>query len=162
MGYCYEAYGSRRLVCDKCGHAGGVRKRKCPYKVLSNSLRSRRIWMHYCYPPALCQACYAELGGLRGVHGQECREGAAASQAADDAIEAKLDAGDMSPLAAWGDGQPGVAAGMVGVLYGGRDCQAYYLLPKAAYQTRPWFSEVDHIAESWENHPGLTTKEVHV
>jgi hypothetical protein len=51
---------------------------------------------------------------------------------------------------------------MVGVLYEGHDCQAYYVLPKEAYEGHPWFSEVGHIAESWENHPGLTTKEVRI
>jgi hypothetical protein len=42
MGYCYEG---RRLCCDSCAVAGGVRKRRCKY--------------NYCPPPALCAPCYA-------------------------------------------------------------------------------------------------------
>jgi hypothetical protein len=155
MGYGYEAHGSRRLVCDNCGHAGGVRKRKCPYKVTHDGHA-----LHYCYPPALCGDCYKKLGGLRGVHGEECHQGAANSQAQEDAKQAKLDAGDMRPTCAWGSWQENVPEGMVGVLYEGRDCKAFYLLPKQAYESRPWFSEVGHIAESWENHPYRQTKEV--
>jgi hypothetical protein len=51
---------------------------------------------------------------------------------------------------------------MVGVPTRATTCQAYYLLPKEAYEGHPWFSEVGHIAESWENHPGPTTKEVRI
>jgi len=40
MGYCYEG---RKLCCDNCGVAGGVRKRKCPYG--------------YCPAAALCNRC---------------------------------------------------------------------------------------------------------
>lgn len=137
MGYCYEAYGSRRLVCDKCGHAGGVRKRTCPYKVAWHDGHALR----YCPPPALCAPCYKEMGGLRGVHGEHCRQGAASSQVQQNVTKAKF-----------------VPEGMVGVLYKGRwpdgsANEAYYLVPKKAYESRPWFSEVSHIAESWENHP---------
>jgi len=35
---------SGHLVCDVCGHAGGVRKRRCPYG--------------YCKPTAICPACW--------------------------------------------------------------------------------------------------------
>jgi hypothetical protein len=41
MGYCYEG---RKLCCDVCGVAGGVRKRKCQYG--------------YCTPPAVCKGCW--------------------------------------------------------------------------------------------------------
>jgi hypothetical protein len=162
MGYCYEAYGSRRLVCDKCGHAGGVRRRKCKYKVVGDSLRvpsGQRPVMHYCSPPALCGPCYKELGGLNGVHGDNCREGAAQSQLEADEIERRIHSGDMKAVAAWGDWQEGVDKGFVGVLYEGRYddgsiAKGYYLVPKEAYEKSRWFSDSGPLAETWENYPG--------
>lgn len=155
MGYCFDYRG--RLVCDKCCRAGDVRRRKCPYKVDG---------LHYCYPPALCADCYKELGGLRGLHGDKCRDGAAASQARSDAEAARIADGDMQPAAAWGDWKEGVPDGMVGVLYRGADREAFYLLPKDVYQPKsgphPWFSEVAEIAEIWEDNPDAKTKEVRV
>lgn len=121
MGYSYDFH--NRLCCDKCGHSGGVRKRTCPYKVLGDSLRTpggNRYTMNYCYPPALCAACYKQLGGLRGVHGDSCKEGAAKSQAEDDAIEAALDAGEMFVVSATGDWQEDVPEGMVLVTFWSR------------------------------------------
>ena len=46
MGYCYE-HRTNRLCCDKCGNAGGVRKRACP--------------CGYCPATALCQNCNKEV-----------------------------------------------------------------------------------------------------
>lgn len=159
MGYCYEAYGSRRLCCDKCGQPGGVRKRKCPYTVLGDSLRGARQALPYCYPPALCAACYAALGGLRGLHGASCAEGAAASQAEADAIEAALDAGESLSIAAWGDWEPSVPTGMVGVAFSGRAGEIYRLMAEADYPNkRIALSAV--TTQTWANHPGSTTKEV--
>lgn len=46
MGYTYE-HRTNRLCCDKCGNAGGVRKRACP--------------CGYCPATALCQECNKEV-----------------------------------------------------------------------------------------------------
>jgi hypothetical protein len=82
MGYCFDYRG--RLVCDGCDIPGGVRKRKCPYRVTYGRSNGGHT-VPYCSPPALCADCYRKYGGLRGVHGERCREGAAASQAEHDA-----------------------------------------------------------------------------
>ena len=119
MGYCFDYAG--RLVCDRCGQAGGVRKRKCPYKVSG---------LHYCPAPAYCAPCYKVRGGLRGVHGDACRDGAAASQAKADVIRARLDAGEVKVRAAYGDWHADVPAGMT-MLLGSDD--KHYLLPKNNY-----------------------------
>ncbi len=118
MGYSYgqNERGSWVLSCDNCGNVGGVRKRTCPYTVLGDTLRTaKRYEMSYCYPPALCAVCYAALGGLRGVHGQDCETGAAKSQAGYDAIEAGLDAGELYVVSASMSGP-----GMVTVTFWGR------------------------------------------
>jgi hypothetical protein len=154
-GFGYSNSGRMALSCDSCGKVGGVRKRKCPYKVSHDGYQ-----LPYCPAPALCSDCYKSHGGLRGVHGDACKQGAAASQAEEDAKQAKLAAGDMQPVSAWGDWQEGVPAGMVGVLYRGLNDAAYYLLPKEAYESRPWFSEVGDFAETWENNPDVMSKRI--
>ncbi len=88
MGYCFDYRG--RLACDGCGIAGGVRKRKCAYKVAYPGYS-----IAYCSPPALCSPCYKKYGGLRGIHGDACRDGAAASQAEIAADEARSAVGDL-------------------------------------------------------------------
>lgn len=93
MGYCFDYRG--RMVCDGCGIAGGVRKRKCPYKV-RYSAHNGGGSAHYCSPPALCGDCYKKYGGLRGVHGDACRDGAAASQAREDADDLRAKSGDLA------------------------------------------------------------------
>lgn len=157
MGYCYEAHGSRRLVCDKCGLAGGVRKRKCAYKVIGDSHRvpsGNRPVMHYCQPPALCGLCYKQLGGLRGVHGERCRKGAAASQAEADAKQAQIDAGEMFVNAAWGQWMGTVPEGKVGLFYSGKDGDVYFLAPSERYSyPYPVFSELADVMEEWPGHP---------
>lgn len=92
MGYCFDYRG--RLVCDGCGIAGGVRKRKCAYKVRVSVLDGGYS-IPYCSPPALCAGCYKKHGGLRGVHGDRCRDGAAASQAQADADDKRYAEGDL-------------------------------------------------------------------
>lgn len=154
MGYSYEAYGSRRLCCDQCGQPGGVRKRKCTYKVLSDSLRGRRTWMHYCSAPAVCGPCLAKLGGNKALHAG-CAEGAAASQAADDAIEAKLDAGDSLVIAGYGSWSEGVPEGMTGACYSGRAGKTWVLMPSERYKAPyPTLAEVADVTEPWVDHPG--------
>ena len=93
MGYRYDDV--RNLCCDQCGKSGGVRERKCPYKVLGHSLNGPRQWLPYCHPLAPCGPCYTAMGGEIRVHA-ECRAAAAASQAANDEIERQLDAGRVS------------------------------------------------------------------
>lgn len=128
MGYSYDRL--NRLCCDHCGVSGGVRKRTCPRKVLTDSLRGPRRWLSYCYPPALCGDCYRQAGGS-AIHNQ-CAEGAAASQVKYDEIEALLDAGEALSVAAWGQ-HDDVPAGMVGLLFVSRTARLYRLVPTAEY-----------------------------
>lgn len=123
MGYCFgqNERGNWVLACDGCGRVGGVRKRTCPHKVLGDSLRTpngTRYEMRYCSPPAYCGACYKARGGLRGVHGDSCRDGAAQSQAEYDAVEADLDKGELFVVSA-----STVAPGLVEVTFWGRGCK---------------------------------------
>lgn len=53
--------------------------------------------------PRPCSGCYRADGGLRGIHGQVCADGAVRSQAEYDATQARLDAGEPMVLAARGD-----------------------------------------------------------
>lgn len=140
MGYCYgwTESGRQSLACDGCGNIGGVRKRRCPYKVRTDSLRStHRFEIDYCPAPAMCSACYKKHGGLRGVHGESCREGAAQSQAEEDKVEAGLDAGESFVIAAYGDWAEDVPEGQVKVLFKGRAGESTLLLPKDLYDQRP-------------------------
>jgi hypothetical protein len=162
MGYCYgrNATGRMALACDRCGNVGGVRKRTCPHKVLTDSSRGPRATLAYCTPSALCGGCFHEIGGSRVLH-RDCKDAAAASQAEYDANQARLDAGELTVLAAWGDWHETVPAGMAGVLFGGRDGQRAVLVPAADYQpgTRPWLSDY-RDPDPWTA-PG-TTKRVAV
>ena len=126
-GYGHTSSGRYALACDRCGTVGGVRKRPCPHKVLTDSARGPRTWLRYCPAPALCGECYRELGGLRGVHPERCTKGAAASQAEYDARQARLDAGESMVVAAWN----GPSADVVKVR-----CHdgAEYLIPIREYQ----------------------------
>lgn len=152
MGYCYTASG--KLVCDGCGRDGGVRRRTCPHTVLCDSLRGARSRLPWCSAQALCKDCYAARGGLRGLHGTRCEQGAREDQAEADAIEAALDAGEAFVLAAWGDWQAGVPQGQAGVLFGSRAGKAWRLVPDAAYdpQARPKLSDYPD-AQPWQDHP---------
>lgn len=150
MGGIYEGSGRGRRCCDNCGKPGGVRKRPCTHKVLSNSLHSsdgKRHALPYCPPPALCKDCFDRLGKGKGVHAS-CAEGAAASQARADAIEAALDAGDFLPTSAYGDWHHTVPKGKVGVIYRGRRGTRYALVSDDDYKRRPALSQVDY--EEWE------------
>lgn len=106
MGYSYgrTSRGGQALACDHCGESEGrTRKRTCPHKVLTDSLRSsngKRHSISYCYPPAYCPDCFKKAGGSKGVHGEKCREGAAKSTAEYDAIEAALDVGEKFVVSA--------------------------------------------------------------
>lgn len=127
MGYSYgrDAAGNSGLACDGCGAIVGTRKRVCPYTVTGSSLRTphgrRPAPLPYCPAPAYCPGCYAARGGLRGVHGESCRDGAASMQAADDAQELMLDAGELLVTSAVGSYPgSGIPEGMVSVTFSGR------------------------------------------
>jgi hypothetical protein len=152
MGYSYEAR-TGRLCCDRCGKPGGVRKRSCPYKVLGHSLNGPRHTLPYCMPLALCGGCYTAMGGQNGVHGDKCRQAAAASQAEDDAIEAALDAGESFSVAAWGDWETSVPAGQVGLKFVGRDGVKWRLVPEADYPHQRLALSAAAGSTEWEGHP---------
>lgn len=141
MGYSYgrTASGRSALSCDNCGGVGDTRKRVCPHKVLCSSHRigGQRHALPYCPAPAVCSACWKTLGGNAVLHGEKCREGAAASQALSDAEQALIDAGAALRRAAWGDWQGPVPKGMVGVLFSGPAGDEAHLVTKAAYDAIP-------------------------
>jgi hypothetical protein len=143
MGYGYgrTASGRSALSCDNCGSLEGTRKRVCVYTVLmAADDNGRRHSLPYCPAPALCSACLKAEGGIRGVHGDSCRDGAAASQAGYDAEQAVLDSGAYLRRAAWGSGThaPGVPEGMVGVLFrNGAGEEDAFVMPTAAYHAIP-------------------------
>ena len=148
MGYSYGRNAANRmaLVCDGCGKVGGVRKRACKYTVLTDNLRSTtRQRIRYCYPPALCATCYAQRGGLNGVHGEECRNGAAESQADYDATQARLNAGELHVISASGDWAEGVPAGHVRVTFAGAfgRNRVQVIMPESEYDSsgKPWLSQ---------------------
>jgi hypothetical protein len=108
----------------------------------------------------LCSPCYARLGGLRGVHGDRCRDGAAQSQAQDDARKASMAAGEMFARSAFGDWKEGVPAGMAGVMFAGKDGEAWYLVDGEAYTAVQRRSSAGSIplsafpdAQAWADNP---------
>jgi hypothetical protein len=105
-----------------------------------------------CYAPALCGKCYRDLGGLRGVHGDACREGAERSNAEEAEKAVRYAAGDKEVVSASGDWHKDVPAGMVMVTFaagrsrGAWAAQVVALMPKEAYSGdvaggRRWLSE---------------------
>lgn len=139
MGYGYEQRYDRRgrrylvLACDKCGDAGGVRKRTCTARVLTDSLRSVRAWLPYCSPPALCKPCHQKLKAT--LH-ESCARGAAMAQADYDTTERLLDSGESLVVAAWGDWHATVPAGFVGVCFRGMSGESYRLVTVEEYDAR--------------------------
>lgn len=150
MGY---GYGPGGLACDggcgRCGRAQGVRKRVCPYKVTHDG-----YVLAWCPAPALCKDCYKRHGGLRGVHGQACRDGAAQAQREEDAKQAKLAGGDYKVNAAWGHWHDSVPEGKVGVLFEDKDGDQVYRLVEASEYVAPypWLSEYTVAPQPWPNH----------
>jgi hypothetical protein len=147
MGYGYDHHG--HLACDGCGTTGGVRKRRCPFKVRDDNLRSaERPVLDYCTAPALCQNCVAKEGGAgkRGVH-KRCAEPARARQAEYDAIQARLDAGEWKVVEAEGGWHHQVPNGMVRVTFGRAGGSAngvrQLMVPQDRYDPRakPWYSD---------------------
>lgn len=156
MGYGYDMSG--RLCCDHCDRAGGVRKRKCPYTVTDERGRA----LPYCPPPALCADCYAKLGGLHGVHGEQCRAGAARNQARYNEIRRRLATGDAQVFSAWGEWHESVPAGLTGVIFEDKGGTVYpRLVPAEQYRTsgHRWLSEYPG-AQFWPNSPDVSGKRV--
>jgi hypothetical protein len=149
MGYRYDDV--RNLCCDQCGKSGGVRERKCPYKVLGHSLNGPRQWLPYCHPLAPCGPCYTAMGGEIRVHA-ECRAAAAASQAANDEIERQHDAGESLSIEAFGDWEPTVPNGMAGLKFVSRTGVFYRLMPEADYPNRRVALSANRT-EPWTEHP---------
>lgn len=132
MGYCYDW--KNRLCCDSCGASGGVRKRKCPRKVLTDSHRSAtRHELNYCYPAALCATCYQ---GEKATLHANCAEGAAKSQAEYDAKQARLDAGEHLLISGRGDWAEGVPAGYCEATFAADHYadQVELIVPSALYE----------------------------
>ena len=103
MGYSYDKR-TGRLVCDDCGHDGGVRKRKCVYLIHGyDNYRKQSYSVPYCPPPALCADCYKRAGGAQGIHGDSCKTGAARAQQDADERHRKLAAGAYLLTSASGD-----------------------------------------------------------
>lgn len=148
MGYCY-GYNPKSgkynlLSCDSCGNTGGVRRRKCPYTVAGTSLRSydgQRHALPYCPPPALCAKCFKDHGGTKGIHGQ-CKVPAAESQASYDAEQARLDAGELQVVCAYGDWHDQCPKGLVLVDFAGIDgTKVTKLVASADYHGGGWLSD---------------------
>ncbi|QBP33372.1 hypothetical protein SEA_BRUTONGASTER_158 [Gordonia phage BrutonGaster] len=149
MGYSFDYSG--KLCCDNCGQSGGVRRRKCKYKV---TLRNGGQ-LHYCPPPAYCAACYKLRGGLNGVHDDRCREGAEQSQAREDRRNALLDEGKHLVGAAWGSWDDRVPDGMVGVVFQNGASERWVLVDADAYRQRDDFTTLEDNfpdAVEWKNH----------
>lgn len=146
MGYCYY---NGRLCCDKCGTNDGARKRQCPYKVTCSALQSAvqgyRPTLPYCTAPVLCATCYRAKGGLRGVHSDACRDGAAKAQAEDDAEQARLERGDSRVVSACGGPHsliPGLERGQVQVIFSTLDgTRTTLVVPSECYPGSGWLSE---------------------
>ena len=148
MGYRYDKAG--HLCCDRCGKSAGVRKRTCPYKVLGHSLDGPRRWLPYCPPLMLCGFCYTAMG-QRLMH-RECRAPAAVSQAEDDEIERQLDAGASLSVDAYGDWEPTVPKGMVGLKFVSRSGVSYRLMPEGDYPNQLVALSAVRT-EPWTDHP---------
>lgn len=145
------------IVCDKCGQPGGVRKRQCPYLIAFADGGK----VHYCIPPALCAACYRDLGGLHGIHGERCREGAARAQEREDQRMERLASGAFEVRVAWGDWHEAVPVGMTGVVFRGLGGDVARLIPAASYDpsAKRWLDEYPD-AQVWENYSGEASKRV--
>lgn len=167
MGYSYGMTASGRWArdCDHCGKSGGTKIYECIYKVYDAGDRSngQRFGLPYCMAPSLCRGCFNELGGIHGVHGERCREGAAESQRRDDEVRARLERGDRIVHCAWGDWHDDVPEGYVGIVGWSLTAgESYHLVPTDQYQNRSG----DNFVENYEIHPWLgpsehrTTKEV--
>ena len=121
MGYCYLSNG--KLSCDACDGDAPARKRHCRYRVIYGDGS-----LPYCQAPALCAACYAKHKAT--LHGEDCRRGAEASQAEENARVSLLASGAALLAGAWGDWHSMVPAGNVGCRFvDARGVEFYFLIP---------------------------------
>jgi hypothetical protein len=147
MGY---SYCEGRLCCDHCGgNDGTVRKRTCPHFVYYGPDRDNPAGfkLPYCYPAALCKACYATLKPT--LH-NGCAEAAAAQTVKQTARRKRLESGEYEVKSAFGDWHASVPEGWTGVLFRGLKGDVYRLVPHDDYDphakrylsdyltTRPW------------------------
>lgn len=135
-GYGYNANGRECLACDSCGTVGGVRKRRCTFKVLTDSLRSKdRFLIDYCPAPALCGPCLKKEGGIRKVHAG-CEVGAGMAQTRYDAIQKLLDEGKHLLTSASGDWHEEVPEGMVRATFNANNYsdEQHRLIPQEEYE----------------------------
>lgn len=171
MGYSYGYGGICCSGCAKEGSKAGVRKRPCPYKVVDYQKDGRPYAaLPYCPAPALCSDCYKRHGGLRGLHGEDCKTGAAQMQATADAKRDAIADGEMFVDAAWGQWHDTVPQGKVGVLYAGKEGRVYLLIPAERYEyrpeggyqfgNRPVLSEIADVMEDWPGHPDSGSKRI--
>lgn len=146
MGYSYCAT-TGRLACDGCGAAEGTtRKRTCPHRVQ----HAEGFSLPYCYPSALCRACYARHKAT--LH-DACEAGAAAQTAKQQQRAAHFAAGEYERRTAWGSWHALVPAGKVGVVFvNAAGAEEYRLLPHESYADGAWLSEYPD-AQPWDVHP---------
>lgn len=127
MGYITAPDGT--LACDACG-TPGARLRKCPYWVTEPGGQRLR----YCSPAALCDPCLAKAGGSAKLHAR-CEQGAADSQAENDARVTRLDAGELFIGCALSGAGWYLPAGQVGAEFTGRGgTRTWLLVPEDEYQ----------------------------
>ena len=151
MGYSYgrSASGRMALSCDHCGVVGGVRKRRCPFKVSDSGLRSKgvRHTVSYCPAPAYCDKCFSANGKTKGIH-EFCEAPAKAAQAKYDAERAKLEAGELHVVSAFGDWCASVALGYVGVVFSslwGTEVFAQVEEGEYSASQKPWLSDYEFV-----------------
>jgi len=147
MGYSYgrSASGRMALSCDHCGQVGGVRKRKCPFKVMDSGLRTKgvRYALSYCPAPAYCAKCFSANGGSKGIH-EFCQEPARKAQEKYDAERAKLEAGELHVTSAYGDWCASVSKGWVGVVFADLEGNEVFVeIAQEQYDPgkKPWLSD---------------------
>lgn len=154
MGYSYCAR-TGRLACDSCGAAeGNTRKRTCPYRVQYAEGGS----LPYCYPSALCKACYAKHKAT--LHA-DCEAGAAKRTAEEATKRARLAAGELEVRSAWGSWHPNVPVGFTGVYFENRltNARAYFLVPADAYAAG-WLADYPGAIPWAGPDDGATSKQV--
>lgn len=149
MGYSYTRSGA--LACDDCGNGGRVQKRTCPYvvDVISPMMTPMRAKLPYCYPPALCPACWQKHKAT--VHAN-CEAGAAASSARYAEQGRRLDAGELAVSSRFGDWHAAVPAGYVGVYFRGWHGEAWRLVPVPEPAGAAWLSDYPTV-QDWIGHP---------
>lgn len=127
MGYCTRVdrtTGRESLVCDGCGRAGGVRRRRCPFG--------------YCCSPALCRECHLRLKhGRKATHRKWGCDVKHAEFVADrERAKAFIAAGVPVRCSALGADTPD-APGRIHVLFQTASGTIGRYMPKAVYDAHP-------------------------